>query len=85
MWDSPAGCRIADSAAKPVAWFYADTGAEIDLGFGEHDWEARIRTEKIDGAEIGTSLKVSTCKLDTGGSVTILAEGTKVLTETNAN
>ena len=71
--------------AKPAAWFYADTGAECDLGFGEHSWKAYIRTEGIEeGDEADTHLKVSVCKLDTGGSVTVLAEDTIELTVASA-
>jgi hypothetical protein len=71
--------------AKPAAWFYADTGAECDLGFGEHSWKAYIRMEEIKiGDEAGTHLKVSVCKLDTGGSVTVLAEDTIELTVASA-
>ena len=71
--------------AKPAAWFYADTGAEYGLGFGEHSWKAYIRTEKIKiDDEAGTHLKISICKLDSAGSVTILAEGTKELTVASA-
>ena len=71
--------------AKPAAWFYADTGAEYDLGFGEHSWKAYIRTEEIKtGDEAGTHLKVSVCKLDTGGSVTVLAEKSIELTVASA-
>ena len=79
-----AGTRV-DLPPDNVAWFYADTGAKCDLGFGENSWTAYIRTEeiKIDD-EAGTHLKVSICKLDGAGSVTILAEGTKELTVTDA-
>jgi len=70
--------------AKPAAWFYADTGAENGLSFGNNAWAAYIRLEKIDGAEVGTHLNVSVCKLDSGGNVTILAENTTNLTEANA-
>ena len=71
--------------ANPAAWFYADTGAECNLGFGEHSWKAYIRTEGIEtGDEAGTHLKVSVCKLGTGGSVTVLAEDTIELTVASA-
>jgi hypothetical protein len=78
------GTRV-DLPFDNVAWFYADTGAKCDLGFGENSWTAYIRTEeiKIDD-EAGTHLKVSICKLDSAGSVTILAEGTKELTVAGA-
>ena len=76
------GTRFELSSEKPAAWFYADTDAEGDLGFGEHSWKAYIRTEKIDGGEIGTHLKVSVCKLDGAGNPTISAEKTIELTET---
>lgn len=69
---------------KPAAWFYADTGAECGLSFGENTWTAYIRTEEINGEEVGTHLKVSICKLDSEGNVTILAENTTNLTEASA-
>lgn len=70
---------------EPAAWFYADTGAECGLNFGEHNWTAYIRTEGIEtGDEAGTHLKVSVCKLDSGGNVTILAENTLELTVASA-
>lgn len=66
-----------------VAWFYADTGAECDLGFGENSWEAHIRTEKIDGDEVGHNLTVEICKLNgSTGNVTVLASHTQQLNET---
>lgn len=63
-----------------VAWFYADTGAECDVGFGEHAWTAHIRTEAIEDDEIGETLKVEIGKVTPGGGVTVLAEGSKSLT-----
>ena len=64
-----------------VAWFYADTGAECGLGFGENAWAAHIRTEKIEGIEVGKNLTVEICKLDKGtGEVTVLARNMTALT-----
>jgi hypothetical protein len=64
-----------------VAWFYADTGADSGLGFGEKSWEAHIRTEKVDGDEVGHNLKVEICKLNgSTGDVTVLASHTQQLT-----
>ena len=60
-----------------VAWFYADTGAECDLSFGEYAWKAYIRTEAIEDDEVGHTLKVEICKVTPGGTVTVLAEGSK--------
>ena len=62
------------------AWFYADTGAECDLGFGENNWIAHIRTESIEGGEIDSILYVEICKLSSDGSITFLANGSKTLT-----
>lgn len=57
-----------------VAWFYADTGAECDLGFGESSWEAHIRTEGIEDDELGHNLSVEICRLNgSTGDVTVLA------------
>ena len=64
-----------------VAWFYADTGAECELGFGEQPWEAHIRTEAIDGDEIERNLTVEICRLDNGtGNVTVIASHMQQLT-----
>ena len=64
-----------------VAWFYADTGAECDLGFGVQPWEAHIRTEGIEDDELWHNLTVEICKLDNGtGDVTVLASHTQQLT-----
>ena len=69
-----------DLNSTAVAWFYADTGAECDLGFGVQSWEAHIRTEKIDGVEIGHNLTVEICKLNgSTGDVTVLASHTQQL------
>ena len=66
-----------------VAWFYADTGAECGLSYGVHSWTAYIRTEKIDGAEVGRNLTVEICKLDkTTGNITVLAGNTTSLNAT---
>jgi len=65
-----------------VAWFYADTGAECGLGFGEYSWRAHIRTaEKVDGEEVGSNLTVEICRLEKDtGEVTVLASHTEKLT-----
>ena len=47
-----------------VAWFYADTGAECRLGFGDNPWKAHIRTEVIEGDEVGHNLTVEICRLE---------------------
>jgi len=70
-------------SGKP-AWFYADTGAECDLGFGEKNWTAHIRTEPIEGGEIGSIFYVEICKLSSDGSITFLANGSKTLTATGS-
>ena len=68
-------------SSTEVAWFYADAGAENNLGFGELSWDAYIRTEQIDGAEVGHNLKVEICKLDNAtGDVTVIASHTEQLT-----
>jgi hypothetical protein len=70
-----------DLSSTEVAWFYADTGAVCGLGFGENSWEAYIRTEKIDGDEVGHNLTVEICKLNgSTGNVTVLANHTQQLT-----
>ncbi len=67
-----------------VAWFYANTGAANNLSFGEHAWKAHIRTEKIDGDEIGHNLTVEICRLEHGtGNITVLASNTTRLNETS--
>ena len=72
-----------DLNSTKVAWFYADTGAECGLGFGENPWEAHIRTEKIEDDEIGHNLTVEICKLENNtGNITILASHTQQLTTT---
>ena len=63
-----------------VAWFYADTGAECDLGFGEYAWKTFIRTEEIEEDEVGHNLTVEICKLDSEGTITILANHSETLT-----
>ena len=64
-----------------VAWFYADTGAECGLGFGDNPWKAHIRTEAIEGDEVGHNLTVEICRLEKGtGNVTVLASHTEQLT-----
>ena len=69
-----------------VAWFYADTGAQCYLAFGENPWYAHIRTrETVNGDEIGSHLTVDICKLaKDSGDVTILASHTEPLTEKSA-
>lgn len=63
-----------------VVWFYANTGAQCNLAFGENSWTAHIRTEGIDGAEIGSNLTLDICKLEKDtGAVTILASHTETL------
>jgi hypothetical protein len=73
------GSYFSLDSGKP-AWFYADTGAECGLGFGENNWTAHIRTESIEGGEIDSVLYVEICKLSTNGSITFLANGSKTLT-----
>ena len=70
-----------------VVWFYADTGTECGLGFGENSWATHIRTrEKVDGAEEGSHLTVEICKLDKDtGDITVLASHTEALTAQNAH
>ena len=64
-----------------VAWFYADTGAECGLGFGDNPWKAHIRTEPIEDDEVGHNLTVEICRLDNGtGDVTVIASHTEQLT-----
>ncbi|KAF5434218.1 CASH domain-dontaining protein [Candidatus Methanophagaceae archaeon] len=71
-----------DLNSTEVAWFYADAGAENNLGFGEQSWEAYIRTEEIDGAEVGHNLTAEICKLaNVTGDVTVIASHTQQLTE----
>lgn len=69
-------------ASDQVAWFYADFGAECDLGFGASPWEAHIRTEGIEDDEIGYYLTVEICKLNNDtGEITVLAKNSTMLTE----
>ena len=74
------GSWFSIDSDKP-AWFYADTGAECGLGFGEKDWTAHIRTESIEGGEVSSILYVEICKLSSDGSITFLANGSETLTE----
>jgi hypothetical protein len=65
-----------------VAWFYADVGAESDIGFGENPWEAHILTEHIVGPRaVNKNLTVEVCRLakDTG-EVTVIASHTEQFT-----
>jgi len=63
-----------------VAWFYADTGAKCGLGFGDNLWKAHIRTEAIEGDEVGHNLTVEICRLEKGtGDVTVIASHTEQL------
>jgi len=73
------GSNFGLNSGEP-AWFYADTGAECGLGFGEKNWTAHIRTESIEGGEIGSILCVEICKLSSDGSITFLANGSETLT-----
>ena len=67
--------------SNKVAWFYADTGAECGLEFGENPWEAHIRTERIEDDEVGKNLTVEICKLDKDtGNITVLAGNRTALT-----
>lgn len=77
------GDRSFNLSSTEVAWFYADTGAENGLSFGEYNWTIYIRTEAIESGEVG-NLTVEICKLDSGGNSTILAENTTNLTVTSA-
>ena len=63
-----------------VAWFYADTGAENGLSFGEYSWTTYIRTEAIEDDEIGHNLTVEICRLASDGTVTVIANHSENLT-----
>ena len=71
-----------DMNSTEVAWFYADTGAEKSIGFGELPWEAYVRTEALEDDEVEHNLKVEICKLaNVTGDVTVIASHTQQLTE----
>ena len=67
--------------SSKVVWFYADTGAECGIGFGNNPWEAHIRTEAIEDDEVGHNLMVEICRLNgSTGNVTVIANHTEQLT-----
>jgi len=77
------GDRSFYLSSTEVAWFYADTGAENGLSFGEYGWTTYIRTEKIDGDEIDHNLTVEICKLNKStGDITVIANKTTKLNAT---
>ena len=66
-----------------VAWFYADTGAENGLSFGEYSWTIYIRTEAIEDDEVGHNLTVEICKLNKNTrDITVIADKTTRLNAT---
>lgn len=64
-----------------VAWFYADVGAESDIGFGEKQWEVHIRTGLVTGRQVNKSFTVEICRLaKETGDITVIANHTEKLT-----
>ncbi|KAF5428058.1 Cohesin domain-containing protein [Candidatus Methanophagaceae archaeon] len=55
-------------------WFYATTGAQTDLSFGENNWTAKIFTSDPDD-KAGNTTTVDVCKITPGGVVTVIASG----------
>lgn len=55
-------------------WFYATTGAQTDLSFGENNWTAKIFTSNP-GDKAGNTTTVDVCKITPGGAVTVIANG----------
>ena len=77
------GDRSFNLNSTEVAWFYADTGTECGLSFGEYIWATYIRTEAIEGDEIGHNLTVEICKLnESTGDITVIADKTTKLNVT---
>jgi hypothetical protein len=59
-------------------WFYATTGAQTDLSFGEYNWTAKIFTSNP-GDKVGNTTTVDVCKITPGGAVTVIASGSVTL------
>ncbi len=62
--------------SSQVAWFYADRGAECELGFGEKAWKAHIRTGAVENT---VNLTVEICRLNSAGEITVIAAHTEQL------
>ncbi len=65
---------------QKALWFYADTGAQVDLGFGESAWTAKIYTSDPN-KKAGNTTTVDICKITPDGTVTVLASGSEILVD----
>jgi hypothetical protein len=60
-------------------WFYATTGAQTDLSFGENNWTAKIFTSDPENDKAGNTTTVDVCKITPGGVVTVIASHSEPL------
>ena len=74
----PADGTYCELNGQKALWFYANTGAETDLSFGENNWTAKIYTSDP-GVKAGNITTVDVCKITQGETVTVLASGSEVL------
>ncbi|MEA1945402.1 MAG: hypothetical protein U9N07_08780 [Euryarchaeota archaeon] len=63
---------------QKALWFYANKGAQTDLEFGEYNWTAKINTSDPNEKK-GNTTTVDICKITPGGTVTVIASGSKPL------
>lgn len=61
-------------------WFYATTGAQTDLNFGDKNWTAKIYTSNP-GDKAGNTTNVDICKISSDGAVTVIASGSALLVD----
>ena len=75
----PANGTYSNLYGQRALWFYANTGAQTDLGFGEHAWTAKIYTSKPGDEKAGNTITVDICKITPDGTVTVIASGSEIL------
>jgi len=74
----PANGTYSNLRGQRALWFYANTGAQTDLGFGEYAWTAKIYTSDP-GKKAGNTITVDICKIKPDGTVTVIASGSVTL------
>jgi len=74
----PADGRYSNLYGQRALWFYANTGAQTDLSFGECAWTAKIYTSDP-GEKAGNITTVDICKITPDGTVTVIASGSVTL------
>ena len=74
----PADDTFSNIKGQKALWFYATTGAQTDLGFGEYAWTAKIYTSDP-GEKAGNTTTVDICKITPDGTVTVIASGSETL------